>query len=171
MANRPSQLLCVVPLPASAVFLQHPAPHTSGREESWRCLAFSQSRGAMASSLSCAWPALGGDAGALVRPASQQTSSFLPTQPDQTAFRKQSGVHISTGCRRRKSSVVGRGELCFQHIPIDNSWDGSTLSSCLRRGPTASPCSVESFVLARDEFLELSCAQVSHRDFPFAHGM
>lgn len=37
--------------------------------------------------------------------------------------------------------------------------------------PAALPFSVESFVLARDRFVELSCTEVSHRDFPFAHGM
>lgn len=104
--HRAPQLLPTAPFPASAVFLGLPTAHTSGREESWRCLAWAKLRahGQLSIASLRAWPALG----RTLHPASRQTSSFLPTQPDQTALRKQSGIHISPGCRRQ-SSVAGRG--------------------------------------------------------------
>lgn len=37
--------------------------------------------------------------------------------------------------------------------------------------PTALPFCVESFVLAREGFVELACAGVLHRGFSFARGM
>lgn len=105
-------------------------------------------------------------------PTSARQSWFLPAHTarsnshQETIWEPYSCLVLPPGQGNRAG-----GSAVSSTFQLTTSGTAPFQAAAFATAPAALPFSVESFVLARDRFVELSCTEVSHRDFPFAHGM